>query len=56
MITKRPGEQELALLTWLAEHPTITVVCRDRSDLSRISVECKKAASSHSETAPRTRG
>ena len=25
MITKRPGEQELALLTWLAEHPTITV-------------------------------
>ncbi|WP_291980907.1 BlaI/MecI/CopY family transcriptional regulator [Luteitalea sp.] len=25
MITKRPGEQELALLTWLAEHPAITV-------------------------------
>jgi predicted transcriptional regulator len=22
---KRPGEQELALLTWLAEHPAITV-------------------------------
>src|SRR4051794_34570996 len=25
MTTKRPGEQELALLTWLAEHPSITV-------------------------------
>jgi predicted transcriptional regulator len=25
MTTKRPGEQELALLTWLAEHPAITV-------------------------------
>ena len=25
MSTKRPGEQELALLTWLAEHPAITV-------------------------------
>jgi len=25
MSTKRPGEQELALLTWLAEHPSITV-------------------------------
>ena len=25
MITKRPGEQELALLTWLAEHPAFTV-------------------------------
>ncbi len=25
MSTKRPGEQELALLTWLAEHPTVTV-------------------------------
>ncbi|AMY11329.1 Regulatory protein BlaI [Luteitalea pratensis] len=25
MTMKRPGEQELALLTWLAEHPAITV-------------------------------
>jgi predicted transcriptional regulator len=25
MTTKRPGEQELALLTWIAEHPAITV-------------------------------
>jgi predicted transcriptional regulator len=25
MSTKRPGEQELALLTWLAEHPSVTV-------------------------------
>lgn len=25
MSTKRPGEQELALLTWLAQHPSITV-------------------------------
>ena len=25
MTPKRPGEQELALLTWLAEHPAITV-------------------------------
>jgi predicted transcriptional regulator len=25
MSTKRPGEQELALLTWLAEHPAISV-------------------------------
>ena len=25
MIPKRPGEQELALLTWLAERPAITV-------------------------------
>jgi len=25
MSTKRPGEQELALLTWLAEHPAVTV-------------------------------
>ena len=25
MTTKRPGEQELALLTWLADHPAITV-------------------------------
>lgn len=25
MSTKRPGEQEFALLTWLAEHPAITV-------------------------------
>lgn len=25
MTTKRPGEQELALLTWLAEHPGFTV-------------------------------
>ena len=25
MIPKRPGEQELALLTWLAEHPAATV-------------------------------
>jgi predicted transcriptional regulator len=25
MSTTRPGEQELALLTWLAEHPSITV-------------------------------
>jgi predicted transcriptional regulator len=25
MSTKRPGEQELALLTWLAEHRSITV-------------------------------
>lgn len=25
MSPKRPGEQELALLTWLAEHPAITV-------------------------------
>ncbi len=25
MSLKRPGEQELALLTWLAEHPPITV-------------------------------
>ena len=25
MTPKRPGEQELALLTWIAEHPGITV-------------------------------
>ena len=25
MSTKRPGEQELALLTWLAENPSVTV-------------------------------
>src|SRR5918993_2648390 len=25
MSTRRPGEQELALLTWVAEHPAITV-------------------------------
>lgn len=25
MMPKRPGEQELALLTWIAEHPGITV-------------------------------
>lgn len=25
MTIKRPGEQELALLTWIAEHPGITV-------------------------------
>ena len=25
MTAKRPGEQELALLTWIAEHPGITV-------------------------------
>ena len=25
MTPKRPGEQELALLTWIAEHPAITV-------------------------------
>jgi predicted transcriptional regulator len=25
MSTKRPGDQELALLTWLAERPAITV-------------------------------
>ena len=25
MSHKRPGEQELALLTWIAEHPAITV-------------------------------
>ena len=25
MSTKRPGEQELALLTWLAEHPRLSV-------------------------------
>jgi predicted transcriptional regulator len=25
MSTRRPGEQELALLTWLAEHPVVTV-------------------------------
>lgn len=25
MLPKRPGEQELALLTWLADHPAISV-------------------------------
>jgi transposase len=28
-----PGRSAASVATWLAQHPTITVVCRDRSDL-----------------------